>query len=117
MVRIRGLEVVFQHLPETKVLLNKRLVGFLQLEIIFNVVVSLVDAAGDLGADIQKGSFVKFVEAKKKGQGDDLQHQEEEEVEMPSDEEKNVTHRCVVSVGSMLFAPGSFYRITNGYRS
>jgi hypothetical protein len=36
---------------------------------------------------------MELVEAKKKRQGDYLQHQEEEEVEMPSDEEKYVTHR------------------------
>jgi hypothetical protein len=49
---------------------------------------------------------MELVETKEKGQGDDLQHQEEEEVEMPSDEEKNITHRLKI-----------IYRMTNGYRS
>jgi hypothetical protein len=42
---------------------------------------------------------MEFVIAKEKGKGDYLQHQEEEEVKMPSDEEKNVTHQCVVCLG------------------
>jgi hypothetical protein len=36
---------------------------------------------------------MEFVIPEEKGQRDDLQHQEEEEVEMPSNKEKNVTHR------------------------
>jgi hypothetical protein len=36
---------------------------------------------------------VELIIAEKEGKRDYLQHQEEEEVEMPSDEEKNVTHR------------------------
>jgi hypothetical protein len=35
---------------------------------------------------------VKLVIVKKKIQGDNLQHQEEEEIGKPSDEEKYVTH-------------------------
>jgi hypothetical protein len=62
------------------------------LEIVLDIVVALVDAAGDLCTYIEEGRFMIFGEAKKERKGDDLQHQEEEEVEMPSDEEKNVTH-------------------------
>ena len=36
---------------------------------------------------------MELIVAEKEGQGYHLQHQEEEEVKMPSDEEKNVTHR------------------------
>jgi hypothetical protein len=35
---------------------------------------------------------VKFVIPEKKGKGYYLHHQEEEEIEIPSDEEKNVAH-------------------------
>jgi hypothetical protein len=35
---------------------------------------------------------MKFVEPEKKQQRNDLQHQEEQKVEIPSDEEKNVSH-------------------------
>jgi len=35
---------------------------------------------------------MELIVAKQEGQGYNLQHQEEEEVKMPSDEEKNVTH-------------------------
>jgi hypothetical protein len=45
---------------------------------------------------------VELVIAKEKGKGYSLQHQEEEEVKMPSDEEKNVTHRCVVFFGVLI---------------
>jgi hypothetical protein len=38
---------------------------------------------------------MELVISKEEGKGYYLQHQEEEEVKMPSDEEKNVTHRCV----------------------
>ena len=40
---------------------------------------------------------MELIITEEKRKGYYLQHQEEEEVEMPSDEEKNVTHRCVVS--------------------
>jgi len=36
---------------------------------------------------------MELIVAEKERKGNYLQHQEEEEVEMPSDEEKNVTHR------------------------
>ena len=36
---------------------------------------------------------MKFVIAEKKREGYDLQHQEEQEIEIPSDEEKYITHR------------------------
>ena len=51
------------------------------------------------------------------GKGYYLQHQEEEEVEMPSDEEKNVTHRCLVLFGVLflvLVHPACCYRMTKG---
>jgi hypothetical protein len=35
---------------------------------------------------------MEFIIAKEEGKGYYLQHQEEEKVKMPSDEEKNVTH-------------------------
>jgi hypothetical protein len=38
---------------------------------------------------------VEFIIPKEERKGYYLQHQEEEEVKMPSDEEKNVTHRCL----------------------
>jgi len=38
---------------------------------------------------------MELVISEEEGKGYYLQHQEEEEVKMPSDEEKNVTHRCV----------------------
>ena len=37
---------------------------------------------------------MEFIVAEKDGKGYYLQHQEEEEVKMPSDEEKNVTHKA-----------------------
>jgi hypothetical protein len=91
--RVGGFVVFFELLTKTEILLHKRFVGLFELEIVFDIVVSLVYVAGDLGGDIQKGGLVEFVEAKEEGKRDYLQHQEEEEVEMPSDEEKNVTHR------------------------
>jgi hypothetical protein len=39
---------------------------------------------------------VEFIIPEQEGKGYNLQHQEEEEVKMPSDEEKNVTHRYLV---------------------
>jgi len=45
---------------------------------------------------------MELVIAIEKGKSYYLQHQEEEEVKMPSDEEKNVTHRCVVYFGVLV---------------
>ena len=61
LVRIGGFIVVFQQLPETEVFLYERFVGLFQLEIILDIIVPFVDAAGDLGADIEKGGLVEFV--------------------------------------------------------
>jgi hypothetical protein len=80
-------------LPEAKIFLYQGFVGPFQLKVIFYTVVFFVEPAGDFGADVEKGGFVKFIIPEKKRKGDYLQHQEEEEVKMPSDEEKNVTHR------------------------
>jgi hypothetical protein len=78
-----------------EVFFDQGFVGLLQLEVIFYAIVPLVKSARDLGADVQKGSFVKFIIPEEERKGYYLQHQEEEEVKMPSDEEKNVTHRCL----------------------
>jgi hypothetical protein len=91
-------------LAQAGVFRYKGLIGLFELKIVFNIIVALVYPAGDLGADIEEGGFVEFVEAEEEGKGHYLQHQEEEEVEMPSDEEKNVTHRYVVSFGWLLAA-------------
>ncbi len=69
---------------------------FFQLEIVFNAVVFFVQPAGDLRTDVKKSGFVKFIIPEEEGKGYYLQHQEEEEVKMPSDEEKNVSHRYLV---------------------
>jgi hypothetical protein len=45
---------------------------------------------------------MELIIPEEKGKSDYLQHQEEEEVKMPSDEEKNVTHRCVVYFGVLV---------------
>ncbi len=89
---IGSLIVLFQLLAKNKVFADQGLIGLLQLEVVFDAVVSFVDAAGYLGADVEKGSLVEFIVAKKERKGYYLQHQEEEKVKMPSDEEKNVTH-------------------------
>ena len=77
---------------------------------------------------------MELIVTEKERQRYHLQHQEEEEVKMPSDEEKNVTHRFGISGFWLLvadhlescyllsrFGPrpsGSHsYLITNGYRS
>jgi hypothetical protein len=61
---------------------------------------------------------VELIVAEQKGKGDYLQHQEEEEVKMPSDEEKNVTHRCVVYFGVLVLIlwpdPAVRYLMTKG---
>jgi len=36
---------------------------------------------------------MEFIITEKKRKRNNLQHQEEEEIEIPSDEEKNITHR------------------------
>jgi hypothetical protein len=100
--RIRSFIIIFQQLAEAGILLYQILIGLFELEIIFDAIVLLVDPAGELRTDIHKGGFVELVIAKEKGKGYYLQHQEEEEVKMPSDEEKNVTHRCVVYFGVLV---------------
>jgi hypothetical protein len=67
---------------------------------------------------------VELVIAKEERKSYYLQHQEEEEVKMPSDEEKNVTHRYVVYFGVLvldnlswttnLVPAGALYRMTKG---
>jgi len=57
---------------------------------------------------------MELIVAEKEGKGYYLQHQEEEKIKMPSDEEKNVTHRFLVYFG---LCGSCFYRITNGYLS
>jgi hypothetical protein len=59
---------------------------------------------------------MELVIAEEERKGYYLQHQEEEEVKMPSDEEKNVTHRCVVFFGVLLVLvrPAFCYRMTKG---
>ena len=71
---------------------------------------------------------MELVVPEEEGKGYYLQHQEEEEVKMPSDEEKNVTHLCLELLVFIVdyWLPGtdeerrsapSPYLMTNGYRS
>ena len=85
---------------------------------------------------------MKFVVPEKETERDYLQHQEEEKIRIPSDEEKNITHGCFMILGfcykvkkekvkrkkiaidlstfySLIFyfLFLLFYRITNGYLS
>jgi hypothetical protein len=62
---------------------------------------------------------VEFVVPKEERKGYYLQHQEEEKIKMPSDEEKNVTHRYVVFFRVLVLvligpAPLQAYRMTKG---
>jgi len=90
--RIGRLIILLEQLLQTHIFPDEGLVGLFQLEVIFDPIVFLIDATGDLGADIHKSGFVELVIPEEEGKGDYLQHQEEEKVKMPSDEEKNVTH-------------------------
>src|SRR6185437_1217939 len=90
--RIRSFVILFELLAKREIFLYQRFVCLFELEIVLDIVVALVDPAGELRAYIEEGRFMVLIETKKERKGDDLQHQEEEEVEMPSDEEKNVTH-------------------------
>jgi hypothetical protein len=62
------------------------------MEIIFNVTVLHAYPAGEFIGNAHEGSFMKFVVPEQKRKGNDLQHQEEEKIKIPSDEEKNVSH-------------------------
>ncbi len=41
---------------------------------------------------------MKFVIPEQEGEGDDLQHQEENKIKIPSDEEKYISHREIVLI-------------------
>jgi hypothetical protein len=62
------------------------------MEIIIDVAVFFIELAGEITCNVHESCFVKFVVTEKKGKRQNLQHQEEEEVEVSSDEKKDIAH-------------------------
>lgn len=71
----------------------ERFVGLIKFKVVLDIIIFLIDLTGYFAGDIHKGSIMKLIILKKKGQGKYLQHQETKEIEISPDEEKNVTHK------------------------
>jgi len=78
---------------ETLVFSHQRIVGAFKAEIVFNAIVFFVESSCKFTSNTHKSRLMELVVSNKERNGNNLQHQEEQEIEIPSDEEKNITHK------------------------
>ena len=79
-------KIAAEQIAQPLIFIHQRIIGSLEVKIIFDIVDSFINAAGNFLGNTHEGCFMKFVIAEQHGKRNDLQQQEKEKIQIPPNE-------------------------------